>query len=91
MMDEHQEACAEDVVWSPDPHASQQLQGSGLVGLPISDEEAQRRQLEYLCVNAVRVLEEARKIRADAALMVEVRAYIHKLRDDGAALLDDLG
>lgn len=40
---------------------------------------------------AIYVLEQARRIRADSDLMVAVRAQIRKLRDDGAALLDSLG
>ncbi len=46
---------------------------------------------EYRCQEAVNILQRARQIRADAALMSEVRDYIKKLRAEGAALLDDLG
>jgi hypothetical protein len=63
---------------------------AGWVGAPIDQAEADRRQREYVCQQAVNVLQQARQIRADAALMADVRAYIHKLRDEGAALLDDL-
>lgn len=80
-----QAKCAQDVAWQ------QKAEYSGLCGTPITDEEAQRRQREYLAQNAVNVLQQARQIRADPALMSEVRAYIRKLLDEGAALLDDLG
>ncbi len=39
----------------------------------------------------VGVLDKARLFRADAELMVEVRAYIREVRDEMGALLDDLG
>lgn len=66
-------------------------QACGVIGAPIDEAEVQRRQREYMCANAVQVLQHARQIRADAALMADVRAHIRKLRDDGAALLDDIG
>lgn len=71
--------------------ASFQQQCSGMLGIPVDEAEAHRRQREHLCQNAVNVLQQARQIRADAALMTDVRAYIHKLCDEGAALLDEIG
>ena len=65
----------------------------GLIGAntAMTSAEIAARHREAAVQQAVYVLEQARKIRADADLMVAIRAHIQKLRDDGAALLDDLG
>lgn len=62
-----------------------------LLGGDLSNAELEQRNREMRCQQAVYVLTQARQIKADAALMTEVRAYIRRLRDEGAALLDDLG
>jgi hypothetical protein len=53
--------------------------------------EMERQQQEARIQEAVYVLNRAREIRADAALMASIRAYLRKVRDDGAELLDSLG
>ena len=57
--------------------------------MTIAEREQQKR--DAAAQQAIYILEQARQIRANVALMVDVRARIRKLRDDGAALLDDLG
>lgn len=53
--------------------------------------EIEKRNREARVQQAVYLLQQALSIRSDAALMAEVRAYIRRQRDEGAALLDDLG
>ena len=53
--------------------------------------EREQRQRDAAAQQAIYILEQARQIRENPALMADVRAHIRKLRDDGAALLDDLG
>lgn len=62
-----------------------------LIGQDVSDAEMEKRRRDERTRQAVYVLQQAREIRADIALMTDVRLYIRRLRDEGAALLDDLG
>jgi hypothetical protein len=55
-----------------------------------SSEEYEKLSREARVQQAAYILNRAREIRADLALLTDVRAYIYKLRDDAAALLDDL-
>jgi hypothetical protein len=57
----------------------------------MTNEEMAKHTRECAAQQAIYVLEQARQIRANPALMADVRAYIRKLRADGAALLDDIG
>ena len=67
--------------------------GMGVIGanraMTIAESEQHRR--DCAAQQAIYILEQARQIRANPTLMADVRAHIRKLRDDGAALLDDLG
>jgi hypothetical protein len=51
--------------------------------------EAENRRVRL--ASAYQVLTQAKKIRADAALMAELREFVRAERDAFAAVLDDLG
>ncbi len=74
----------ENASWQQEPPPYGQLG-------PMTIEEAEKYKRDSAAQQAVYVLEQARQIRANPALMADVRAHIRKLRDDGAALLDDIG
>lgn len=65
--------------------------GQACIGMDISSAEIEKRNRDARVQQAVYVLQQALSIRADATLMAEVKIYIRRLRDEGAALLDDLG
>lgn len=53
--------------------------------------EEQRDQRQWYLHRCVEALQEANKIRADDALMKELREYLRQKRDDLALLLDNIG
>lgn len=60
------------------------------MGITASLEE-QRDQRQWYLHRCVEALQEANKIRADDALMKELREYLRQKRDDLALLLDNIG
>ena len=62
----------------------QQWRAGGSVGM-----QAQSRQHEV--GTAIDILRRAREIRGDAELMARVREQIRAARDEGQALLDEIG
>lgn len=69
------------------------LVGGGMIGQTrqMTEAEHEKAMRDTAAQQAMYILEQARQIRANPALMADVRAHIRKLRDDGATLLDDIG
>ena len=56
----------------------------------VSGKIPKAEQLRMEAQQAVYILEQARKIRAQPELMTEIRLLLHEQRDQMATLLDDL-